>query len=302
MNYKDRLAIGNIKYVFGEEKKIYSDAEEYAEVLEKEGLSDGLAPVMGWGNYYQANSSALSLGLKAALEVLGSSKIDRTKIEYVIFCTSGLNNTNGSLSYVETLRFLELPNAFPMSVSHAGCTSLLFAIDIASSLLSSNRPLNNVLIISYDKVDDDHERFCNYASFSDAGVSFLVSKDIREGYELLGCSMSSLVKDEMEKDLYLKTMDHLMSVVPFQVSGIDKVFTLNLFKPITRMKELRLGFKPAQLHQELVSKFGHCFLSDPIIGLEKYSSAKDDSVGEIYLLTADATYLRANVLLRKFRN
>jgi 3-oxoacyl-[acyl-carrier-protein] synthase-3 len=101
--------------------------------------------------------------------------------------------------------------------------------------------------------------------------------------------------------LYRSVHDNMVARYPFSTSEITKVFANNLFLPVLRVKETSIGLSTRQLYLDNVVRHGHCFSADPLINMHDYCANNSVKGGEKFLLTSNASGLRATLLVEYFQ-
>ena len=198
---------------------------------------------------------------------------------------------------------LELKNAFPIGITLNNCISFMSAIVMAESMVRSET-YNNILIITADKVYDESMRFNNFALLSDSAASCLVTCREVPGLEIVsarfGVSQNPITSNhgQDEPSLYGRILKEVLDDSPISLSDISKVFCNNIFRPVTQLKETRLGFSRRQLYLDNVARCGHCFSADTLINYVDYARQASPAEGEKFLFSVDAPNLRANMLVQ----
>lgn len=297
--------IDSIAYAVGECQHAYNDMPDFADLLAANNLPD-LPSVFGWGVFYRTTLDALALGISAARQSLQRADVDPATVDVVMVCSSRIPGTEQDhiTMNVELIRQLELSRAFPIGVTLCNCACFISAIAMASEWVSRD-PSKTVLIITSDKLYDERLRMHKFALLSDCAASCLVRESAPEGYRILGHQFSisqSPVDNNLGQDDTALEADFLASLgrsTGLMANDFKRVFTSNLFKPISSLRARRLGFKPQQLHLEAVPRFGHCFAADAFINLLDFEAAAGAEPDDRFLLTADGPNIKAGLVLQK---
>jgi 3-oxoacyl-[acyl-carrier-protein] synthase-3 len=294
-----RSFLGHIRYSLGERARSYAEVPRFEESRRRYGLPN-LPDLFGWGTYYATDGPISKLAIETAAQTLDAAPVRREDIDVVLFCSVNFHSEGRAL-YQTVLSRLGLTRAFPIGVTLNDCTMLLSAIELARSLMAGYR---SVLIISASRVEDERYRFLNYALFSDAAVSCLVLRDSGAEYEILASELRSGVRPVPSGDglddesLYRAAQERFARNVRAPVQNVERVFCNNLFAPIVKIKEGRLGILEKQLFLENIPRISHCFAADPLINLADHSARGPLPPGALVMLTSDADGLRAQTGLR----
>lgn len=295
-----RAFLDHIRYSLGERARSYVEAPQFEEKRRSYRLPN--APeLFGWGTYYSTALPVAHLAIEAAANTLDAAAVRREDVDVVLFCSVNFVSEGRSL-YQTVLRRLGLTRAFPMGLTLNDCTMLPSAIELARSLIAAGYA--NVLIISANRIEDESHRLLNYALFSDAAVSCLVQRESGRGYEILASELMSRIRPAETGDgladeaLYRAAHERFMQKVQAPIARFHQVFCNNLFAPVVKIKEGRLGILEKQLFLENIPRISHCFAADPLINLADYSGRQPLQSGGLVMLTSDADGLRAETGLR----
>jgi 3-oxoacyl-[acyl-carrier-protein] synthase-3 len=295
-----RAFLDHIAYALGERACSYAEAPMFEDSRRKHGLPN-LPDMFGWGTYYAADGAIAPLAIETAARTLDAAKLRRTDVDAVLYCSVNFHSEGRAL-YQTLLSRLGLTRAFPIGLTLNDCTMLLSALELARSLVADR--YDSVLVISASRVEDERFRLLNYALFSDAAVSCLVQRDTGAGYEILATELMSGVRPSPSGDglddeaLYRAAHERFARRLGAGVQSIERVFCNNLFAPIVKIKEGRLGILEKQLFLDNIPRISHCFAADPLINLADYSARRALRPGALAMLTSDADGLRAQTGLR----
>jgi 3-oxoacyl-[acyl-carrier-protein] synthase-3 len=300
MNEMRRAVIKSIRYTLGETERHYRDVPTFEEMTTRHSMPD--APdLFGWGSYFTTRAPIADLAVDAAAHTIESSGIGPNDIDVVFICSVNFDEA-GSALYQTVLSKLALTRAFPIGVTLNDCTMLLSTLEMARALVAGG--YENVLVISANRIEDEQYRFQKYALFSDGAVSCLVSSEPDNGCEILGSALRSSVQTATGADgwddeaLYRDTHESLLRTLNIAITDVDRVFCNNLFAPVVKIKEGRVGITQQQLFLDNIPRIAHCFSADPLINLSDCWSSGGLRDGALLMLTSDADGLRTQVGLR----
>lgn len=295
-----RAYINNIHYTLGEIEHPYTDVPMFHDLLARHSMPD-VPDLFGWGSYFTTRASIADLAIDAAGRTIESSGVQPGDIDIVLICSVNFYEAGTDL-YQTVLSRLGLTRAFPIGVTLSDCTMLLSALEMARLLIAGG--YKHVLVISANRIEDEQYRFQKYALFSDGAVSCLVSDESAHGCEILGSVLRSRVQTAEGADgwddeaLYREAHQSLLQSLNIAVAEIDRVFCSNLFAPVVKIKEGRLGITQEQLFLDNIPRIAHCFSADPLINLSDCWSSGRLRDNSFLMLTADADGLRSQVGLR----
>jgi 3-oxoacyl-[acyl-carrier-protein] synthase III len=296
----NRALIHSVQYTLGERRRSYLEAPGFGETIRLNAMPR-LPELFAWGDYYSTELPIVDIAIDAAAKTLASSGVRPNDIDLVLICSVNFHAA-GSKICQTILSKLGLSRAFPVGLTLNDCTMLLSTLELARSLIVGGQ--NHVLVVSVNKVEDERHRFLSYALFSDGAVACMVSRNAPKGYEILGSELLSGVRSTGESDisddgpLYLEAQRRFTNKLKLSVADLDQVFCNNLFAPIVKIKEGRLGVRLDQLFLDNISRTAHCFSADTLINLVDYSSSGHLRNGSLVMLTSDAEGLRAQIGLR----
>lgn len=298
-----RVAMTGLSYALGERVRGYKEAQNLAATLAKHRIPD-LPELMGFGQYRESSTDIFTLAIQSAQQSLARAGSSGADVDLVLFCSTNFSLIDGD-GRERTHRLckgLGLTRAFPMGITLNNCTSFLSAIKMAEALVRGGSH-RNVLVVTSDKVYDESQRCIHYGIFSDSAASCLVSGVLTHGFELLATAYRAdcaLIADGGLDDgeLYARVQDNLLTAGSCRLADVAKTFTSNIFTPIVRAKEMRLGYADEQLYLNNVAQKAHCFAADALINLTDYCATDGCADGATYTLSADADGLRVSLLVR----
>ncbi|MDB6444064.1 hypothetical protein PII47_11760 [Pseudomonas sp. 21TX0197] len=297
-----RIMIDACSYALGEVERPYHDVPDFKAMLDRFGYPDEPG-VFGWGSYFKTDGDIFDLGIRSARQTLAQSRVSAGDIDFVMFCSTCFpGNEIEYINFnVRLYEGLELRKAFPIGVTLNNCISFMSAIVMAESMVRAG-VYNNILIITADKVYDESIRFNNFALLSDSAASCLVTRCDGPGLEIVssrfGVSQDPITSNhgKDEPELYGRILNEVLETSGITLADISKVFCNNIFRPVTQLKETRLGFSRRQLYLDNVARCGHCFSADTMINYVDYARQNTPAEGQKFLFSIDAPNLRANLL------
>jgi 3-oxoacyl-[acyl-carrier-protein] synthase-3 len=258
-----------------------------------------LLPAMvsnGLANYHVApDLDVEGLSCAAVRKLLDAGDFAPRDIDMVIFCHAGTMSTMAapaSIPAVVMKRF-GMRHAIAYSISQQNCASIMCAVRLLRSLMWRHRTLDNVLIVSADKVYGEPFRNVGaYAIQSDGALALLIRRDNplnRIGQ--IACSIDSRYYRGTAKSAELgrryvlnypllahRMMAQVMGQSGWQADDVDAVLPMNAnLSAFMRVMKL-LGLPPHKLHSQNIGEVGHVFCCDPFANfLQRFAHA--DAVG-----------------------
>ncbi|MFV2104317.1 3-oxoacyl-ACP synthase [Micromonospora sp. LOL_024] len=293
------------RYVLGEIEVPHTEVPDFAKRT-REYRMPAQAELWGWGTVRRTRRTVGELAVDSGRRTLRAAGVDPTGVDALVLCCTrfpGGPDTHGAF-VAEVMAGLGMPTAAFTGVTLNRCTNFLAGIDLATALVGSGR-YRTVLVVTTDAVDDERDRFEQFALFSDGAASCLVGADAHGGpaYQVLGCASAQANADldwshEISSDLSRAVNDELAKVTGVAVGQVTGLLHANLFLPLVGMKERQAGFRADQLDTANVARVGHCFAADPLINLTDRAERHRVADGDTYLLAVSVPGARHGVLVR----
>jgi 3-oxoacyl-[acyl-carrier-protein] synthase-3 len=295
-------------YVLGEREVGYADIPGMAELAAEFGLAPNPG-LWGWGTIRSTRRDLADLAAATGRATVRAAGIDPASVDALVFCSTrvpGRAEDHGSFM-ANVLTGIGLGDIPFYGQSLNRCVNLLAGLDVANAFVAAGR-YRRVLVITADAVAEDGPPMSQFALFSDAAASCLVSTDpgAADSYEILGCATAQdttmmAATSQISSDLARAVNDQLLEPPGLKTSDIAALLHLNLFKPLITMKERQSGFRPDQLFLDNIERLGHCFAADPLINLVDRAALGHFGEGHYCLLAASVPGSRIGILLKKIR-
>lgn len=304
MTIMTKPRVSNIAYTMGEIKSTYLEAPGFDAVVESNSMLK-IPEMWGWGNYF-ATEDILSLASPTIKKTLDGAKIAPTEVELVIFCASVMPVRASDLNArtAEILKSVGIDRANVIGQTLGGCATTLNSMITACNLITA-RAYRNILVVAIEELPDEVPRFTNFAIFSDACVSFLVSSEENGGFEIVSSTYKTAVNeilggaDLQNADLNKKSVTQTINKASIRLADIKKIFSNNTFLPVKIVKERNIGFSAKQIDARNVAGIGHCFSCDSILNYCLHKSSQPEPSDGYFLLFADADGHSACVLIKE---
>lgn len=293
-------------YVLGEQQQPYGRAEGFDAVLQASGMPNFPA-LWGWGDFYET-TDIVQLGQQAAQQTLAACGVAAADIDLVIFAAAHFTDSPDRLlpRLGAMLQALGCSKALIDGHTLNGCAGYLAALKLALARVQSGE-LEHVLVIGLGSMPPGMQRFTPFALFGDAACSCVISSRARRAaFRLLDAhqqvdlqEMASGVSMDSKSALQVSTLGHLLERNKLAKSDLRQVFSNNLFLPVKKMKDARLGLVGAQLFNDNISRIGHCHVCDSLINLVDYMAGREaqPASGDLLLLQSDGSGHSVCVLL-----
>jgi 3-oxoacyl-[acyl-carrier-protein] synthase III len=289
-----------IAYELGEDENEYHELPGRAAALARFQMVDD-PTLWGWGRYRRTRRDVRHLAVASARKTLAVAEIAPGEVGMVILCsTSFPDGTGVHLDYCNlVLGELGLLDAFTFGMTLNRCGTMLGALRMAEIAIASRR-LDNVLVISADCVADEATRLQNYALFSDAASSCLVTASGVAGHDILHAGHAAQVStiNDTGGALAADANRRMCRALGEDARLFKRVFHDNLFLPIVCMREQMAGFSQRQLFLDNIVAIGHCFSSDPLINFATHGSRDPLPPGSVVGLFSGTPGLRSGLVLR----
>ncbi len=297
-------------YALGETVRSYEQASGFAAVLQASGMPDFPA-LWGWGSFHET-TDIFRLAHRAAAQTLAGGAaggvVDAADIDLVIVAAAHFSDSPDQLlpKLSGLLQSLGCSKALLQGHTLNGCAGFLAAIRLAQARVQSGE-LEHVLVLGLGSMPPDMLRFTPFALFGDAACSCVISSRARRAacrvldahQQVDWQEMASGVSMDSKSALQVSTLEHVLARNKLAKSDLQQVFSNNLFLPVKKMKDARLGFSGAQLFNHNISRIGHCHVCDSLINLTDYLAGRDaaQARGQMYLLQSDGSGHSVCVLL-----
>jgi 3-oxoacyl-[acyl-carrier-protein] synthase-3 len=294
-------------YVLGEESRGYADIPGLPELA----ASFGLMPdpgLWGWGTIRSTGRELADLAADAGRQTLLAAEVDPAAVDALVLCSTrvpGPAEAHGGL-LARVLTGIGLGDVPFYGQNLNRCVNLLAGIDVARAFVLAGR-YARVLVITVDAVAEGAAPMSQFALFSDAAASCLISASPgppAESYEVLGCAAAQETAtldwtSQISSDLARQVNKQLLAQAGLELGDVAALLHVNLFRPLLVMKERQAGFREDQLFLDNITRIGHCFAADPLINLVDRVALGHIGAGDHAMLAASVPGSRFGVLLRR---
>lgn len=260
----------------------------------------------GLGHYHVAEGlNVADIALESVANLLAESGRSPRDVDLVIYCHTINSSVLGAPTSIPALiqqRF-GMTNARGFSIAQQNCSSAVCAIRLVRSLMWRHAELDNVIVVSADKVHDEAWRNISYYAIqSDGGSALWLSRGARrnvvgaityshDARYYQGVAKSAALS--MQFSLNYAVNAHFMISQVMQQSGwsladVEALLPMNAnltaFKQVVQM----LGLPLEKLYTRNISEVGHVCCSDPIMNfLERFR--RDPGTGNAILFASSSS-------------
>jgi 3-oxoacyl-[acyl-carrier-protein] synthase III len=258
-----------------------------------------LVPTMlanGLANFHVApDLDVEGLSCAGVQKLLESDGFAPREIDLVIFCHAGTMSTMAAPSSIPAvvMKRFGMRNAIGYSVSQQNCASIMCAVRLIRTLMWQHRTLDNVLIVSADKVfGEPYRNVGSYAIQSDGALAMLIRRDNplnqigQIAYSIDSRYYRGTAKSAELGQRYVlnypllahRMMAEVMSKSGWQPEDVDAVLPMNANLSAFKCVMDLLGLPPQKLHSQNIGAVGHVFCCDPFANfLQRF--ARPDALG-----------------------
>jgi len=295
-----RVSVLGAAYELGECESGYREAHRFEEKIAHYEMIDDAA-AWGWGRFYRSARERTELAVASARHTLALAERTGGDMDAVILGAAEFpSSVDSHARYCRTvLGELGLTSAFVIGVTLGRCNTMLSAVHLADRLVAS-QTYHSVLVVVSDMVADEEQRFQNFALFSDAAASCVVTShpgDLAIVATASALDLSALdAAGRFSGRLGRAAVDAIARQSGVAPETVSVVLPPNLFTPIVRMSEGQSGFRADQLYLKNIANRGHCFSADPLVNLVDLQRGNGTGPGERVLLTSGVPGSRVSIL------
>ncbi|MFF2807174.1 acyl carrier protein [Streptomyces sp. NPDC058000] len=269
-------------------------------------------PGAAFDEYRVARGGVLDLLRPALTDALAAAGTPPAAVDTVLFATESLPRGEASQTAVaQLLGDLGMPNAYPVTLGFADCSTATAALTMAAAMVSSGAA-RTVAVASGDLVGtvrSGSRVLLGGSAVASDGAAAAVVSGRRHGWEILGGAQQvsydlvgpALAAQRLKAQLtaYQDLFGDLWSTTGLTPHEVAAVLPSNLAADTLRIFLGEAGFAPGQLYQDNVGRIAHCLGSDPLINLtdRTKSGTARSAYPAVVLLGSSAAHLAA-VLLR----
>lgn len=295
--------VSGVSYVLGEITESWETIPDLDESLARAGMMSE-PDLWGWGQYHRTRRAPVDLAVESAQKTLALTGRPASQIDAVLMCSavfpSGVSEHRATTHHFLTSLGMDATPLLGITLSR--CATLVCGMRLADDLIASGR-YRTILLVSFDAVTNERERFESFAIFSDGAASCLLTREPMPGYRLV-CAVQANQATAHSSDgpdaggRLAARANAQLKAHQLQPRQLSKVFHDNLFLPIVCIREQMAGFTMDQLYTENISRIGHCFGCDPLINLSNYADTTGISDHALFGVFSGTPGVRAGLVLQ----
>lgn len=295
------IGIKRMDFAFGDRRTWYRAMDGIEARIVELGLPDSES-FWGWGHFHRYAGEyreQVTGCLRELVAVQPTSAIDG-----IVVCAPCRLPAERLLEpfVADVAAGLGLPTQALRIVEGFDCVNVVQALDEAGRMIVDGA--RDVLVVAAERVESEEKRFRKYALFGDACFAMTVSGDLSAcEYEVLAVDVAEDPAPPESTDGVLgRKLDARLVRDVLDASGCDardveQCVYINLYKPISEMKVLDMGFARRQHYTGTIEDVGHCYGIDSFYGLHRHAaSAAPDA---IYVLGASSREYAGAAVVRK---
>jgi 3-oxoacyl-[acyl-carrier-protein] synthase-3 len=248
--------------------------------------------------------------LSAPAEALLAAVPDRSRIRYLIYAHTAPDVAPGRISMAQSLRGrLGLTHAEAFAVTQQNCASGLAAIDIAAQLLlAMGDPALRVLVVAGEKPASRIFSVISSTTIMGEGSAACLVNISGDGRRIRSYSVKTDGRyaqlyqppSQMMADFFstytptmVRTLREAIAEAGLGLDDITMIVPHNVNLSSWRHIISELGVSSEQVYLDNVSRYGHCFCSDPFLNLVSMrleGRLDDDGVYVLVAVGLGATY------------
>ncbi|WP_045855803.1 beta-ketoacyl-[acyl-carrier-protein] synthase family protein [Teredinibacter purpureus] len=271
-------------YSLGERSLSFKDIENYQATGDQLNIDfDRVAPIFGCSQFWATSQTPFELAFDSAKKTLSSGDVAAEEIDMVMLCGNAFVEKDEERLLRKTGHFiasLGCEKAMPVGASLQACATLISGIETATLMLNTYPDVNHILLVGVDISASDQERLTGFGLFSDAASSFVLSRTTKgmaqrplkaTNFIAAGEVMAEPDADKAAKqDVVTQLHTTLFNQFKQDASIIERVFSVNIFRPFFGFLMMKTGFNKPQFYTKNLTTKGHSWNSDIIINMCDY--------------------------------
>lgn len=295
------MLFDHISFSVGDSLNSIYDVPDLVEIYTGFGLPFNQS-FIGGDKYFTMTGTVESFIVNHCKEKLKNLDVSATDIDAIFFISSDLSDFQvDDALYKRILNALGMRKAVPFGFTLHECVSTLAALDWSIYLLQKKR-FDTIFIVSFDIFK---QRITSYGLCSDVISSFLVSNQIKSGFEVLSYSnkysFSGLIGEQDIKQrvsLAKESLSDALNPLGLKVKDVEKIFSTNFYSGLMKFNRMMMGIPEDIFYSETMQLYGHCGNSDAFINLSHYLHQKPRTSAYFILQSYAAGYC-THMLIKK---
>jgi 3-oxoacyl-[acyl-carrier-protein] synthase-3 len=251
---------------------------------------------MGCGAFRKMTGQLEDYVIECVRRTLSDRQTAAEDVDYVVFSTTdACLGLLGRDFAVRVLTALGMVRCVPVVLSLQQCCSTMTALRYGWDLFT-DRDVDNVVLVSFERTPDDRDRLRSFAFFGDAVVSSLVSRHPGGALALASSAVHVDHDGLVGRDSFAsrqqvaqRAFDTVLTGGDTLLDKVTAVFPTNLYQPIALFGAAATGVARDRLHfAAALRAYAHCGNCDWMLNLMDYERSVGISPGETYMVQASA--------------
>lgn len=295
------IGIKGMRFSFGDRREWYRAMEGIDARIAELGLPDTEA-FWGWGHFHRYTGDYRDQVTRALYEL--AAQEFTSAVDGLVVCAPCRLRSEEMLEpfTADVCRKLGASANALHIVDGFDCVNIIRGLEMAGRMIEDGA--REVLVVAAERVESEQKRFRKFALFGDACFAMTVSADLSL------CEFEVLAVDVVEdpqppqttdgvlgRKLDAKLMRSVLDVAGCDAGDVEQCMYINLYKPISEMKVIDMGFARRQHYTGSIEQVGHCYGIDPFYGLSLHVSSVDSDA--LYVLGASSRQHAGAAVVRK---
>lgn len=293
--------IKRMGFAFGDRREWYRAMDGIDARIAELGLPDAES-FWGWGHVHRYTCEyreQVGVGLRDLVAAVAGSAVDG-----VVVCAPCRLPPESLLEpfVADVASELGLPVQALRMVEGFDCVNIVRGLEVATGMIQDGA--REILVVAAERVESEQKRFRKFALFGDACFAMTVSGDLDAcEYEVLGVDVAEdpdppeSTDGVLGRKLDARLVRDVLDAAGCDAGDIEQCVYINLYKPISEMKVIDMGFARRQHYTGTIEDVGHCYGIDPFYGLSRHAAAAESDA--IYVLGASSREHAGAAVLRK---
>jgi 3-oxoacyl-[acyl-carrier-protein] synthase III len=295
------IGIRRMDFAFGDRREWYRAIEGIDATIAGLGLPDSES-FWGWGHFHRYTDDYRGQVTEVLRDLVAAGS--SPQVDGIVVCAPCRLPAERLLEpfVADVAAGLGLSTHALRLVEGFDCVNIVRGLEQAGHMIADGA--REILVVAAERAESEQKRFRKFALFGDACFAMTVSGD------LFACEYEVLAVDVAEdpappestdgvlgRKLDARLVREMLDASGCDARDVEQCVYINLYKPISEMKVLDMGFARRQHYTGTIEDIGHCYGIDPFYGLHRHAaSAAPDA---IYVLGASSREYAGAAVVRK---
>lgn len=295
------IGIKRMDFAFGDRREWYRAMEGIETRIADLGLPDAES-FWGWGHFHRFTGDYRDQVAGALRDLIATA--DASAVDGVVVCAPCRLPADRLLEpfVADIAARLGLPAHALRVVEGFDCVNIVRGLELAARMIGEGA--REILVVAAERAESEQKRFRKFALFGDACFAMTVSDDLSAcGYEVLAVDVVEDPDPPESTDgvlgrmLDAKLVREVLDASGCDAGDVEQCLYINLYKPISEMKVIDMGFARRQHYTGTIEDVGHCYGIDPFYGLSRHAASAESDT--LYLLGASSREHAGAAVVRK---